>query len=938
MLARRVILPLALALSLGCPRASEPSPSADPLDTPLPLDPGVRITTLANGMTSYVEVNREPADRAVLRLVVDAGSILEDPDQLGLAHFLEHMAFNGTTHFAGNELVTYLESVGTRFGAHLNAHTSFDETVYKLTVPTDDTEVFEKSFLVLEDWAHGIVFDPEEIAKERGVVLEEWRGSQGAGSRMRDALLPIRMQGSPYPERLPIGTAESLKTFEPAALERFYRDWYRPELMAVIAVGDFDPDVVEALIEKHFATIEGPSEPRERTRPNIPSLPALAIGRFADPEITRTTVLFEVNYDAPKGTTHRAYRDTFTEGFATAILQERLADLARQPDAPFSAAGASQGRMAPAEGTWSAVAATEDGRALEGLEGLLTEIERARRHGFSQAELARAKANALQAMQAYYTERDKTSSTAAAEELVRVFTTGESVPGVAYEWELSQRYIPEISLDEVNAVARDWYPDAGRYVQMIQPEREGLELPTEEAIRAVFERVEGAEIAPLVGESVEGPLLPDPPAPGAIVAETLIEPLGITVWTLQNGSRVFLKPTDFQEDQIVFSAWAQGGTSVASDDDWHSAVSATQIVQASGVGSFSALDLSKRLAGVSASVLPFITADHQGLTGRTTQRDLETALTLAHLAVDQPRFDPSKLELLLKNRRAALENRLASPEARFADAVQRVVWQGHPRSVPWTVETLEKVDLERAASFYRERFADSGAMTWMFTGNLDLETLRPLVERYIGSLPDLPDRDETWRDEGARRVEGVVREVVRAGTAERAVYSLTFHRPFDGSWSDRSAVYLLMDILQVRLREVLREELGGTYGVSANAGIETTPLGYITLNIAFQCDPERLEELKAATWEILASARAEAMPSTALDTAKNQSRRGREEAIRSNAFWAEAIPGVLRRGEDPLDLLGYEDRLEAITPEVLQAAAATFLADDQFIEMTLLPE
>ena len=933
-----VLVPLFLAACAKAPPLPSEAPDLPSLDAELPFDPTIRRGQLDNGLQWFVETNREPEGRAVLRLFVDTGSVLEDEDQLGLAHFVEHMAFNGSEHFEGNELVAYLESVGTQFGAHLNAHTSFEETVYKLEVPTDDPEILDKAFVVFADWAQGISFAAEEIEKERGVVLEEWRTRLGAQGRVTDAMVPAVFHGSPYAERLPIGTEESLKGFEHAALERFYDDWYRPSLMGFIVVGDVDPDEMEAKIEAHLGGLKDPEQSQERSRPEIPSHEEVLVVIHPDPEVPRTSLSLLAKHDAVEGNTHGDYRKGFVESVVGRMLNERLRDVGQQLDPPFLGASVGFSRLSPSEGADTVGIAAHEDRIVEGFRAAMVEVERARRHGFRAGELERAKAERFDGMRTYYAERDTTASSRHAQELLRHLATGEPVPGVDYEWELAQRFIPSITLEECDAYIRDeWLPKTGRVIQLVMPEKDGLTPPTSEELLAVLTEVADLEIEAPADEVLDAPLLADVPPPGEVVERSEIPELGLLDWRLANGVRVLLKPTDFKADEISYRAWSHGGYSLAADELYVPARTASSVRARSGLGDFEASDLEKRLAGKKVSVRSSISNHGEAVSGSSSVADLETALQLAHLAFTAPRFDELGLTLERTSREASIKNRLSDPGSVMSDAFSALEWGNHPRYQPWTVETLEQLDLAASEAFYRERFADAADFTFLFVGNIDPDTFEPLAAKYLGSLP-ASEGGEARGDDGARRVEGVHTEVVRKGMDPQARVWIRFHGTMDDDWVARNQLYGMKDILSVLLREELREELGGVYGVGVRAGTQKYPESTYTFTVSWTCDPERVDELKEAAYAVMARVRDEGIDAQYVEDEKEKNRRDRETRIETNGFWLSSIASAISNEWDPLQILEYEARNDGLTAEVVQDAAKLYLNMDQRIELVLLPE
>ncbi len=823
-----------------------------------------------------------------------------------------------------------------RFGAHVNAHTSFDETVYKLQVPTDDPELLSNAMLVLRDWANGITFDGGEIEKERGVVLEEWRRSRGASGRVRDQLLPLTFHESLYAERLPIGTEDSLKGFEPDALRRFYDDWYRPDLMAVIAVGDFDVDTVKDLIEANFADLEPAASPRERVYPPIPEHEETLVGVVTDPEMRVTSVSLMAKYDDQKGETHRSYYEGFVENLAYVMLNERLGDMARTADAPFLGAGAGNQWLSPREAAQSAGAGVVEGGAQRGLEALAVELERARQHGFTAAELARAKAQILEYMEAYKREEATTHSNVHADELVRVYATDESVPGIDYEYRLTQAWVPEISLSEVNGFAATWFGDGSRVLTVSLPDKEGLVAPTEAELLAVLDRVKTMSIEPPLEVSANAPLLAQPPTPGSVVSVREVLEIGAEVWTLSNGVEVWVKQTAFRSDQLLFGAFSPGGSELIPTGEHVPAVSAVSVANSSGLGAHDATTLPKLLAGTSASVSPYIGGNWEGIHGSTSPTDLETALQLAHLWFTQPRLTNEGLALNKRNRANALANRLNSPGAWFSDAWTRLVWADHPRRLAWTVDTLDQMDAAASRSFFEGRMADANDFTWVFVGNLDVDALKAGLETYVASLPSA-EGSEVPGDDGVRMVPGVVSDTVRAGIDPKASVRITFHGDVDYSRDARHAMRSLNEWAEVRLREELREELGGTYGVSASGSMWNVPYSGYSFTVSFQCDPERVEELEAAAWAVLRDMRQTAPDEAMVEQIKAKQRRSHEVNLNDNAWWKGAIVASMQRGEEPAMVASYGEVIEGLTAERVHEAAQTWLDESQYARLVLLP-
>ena len=908
-------------------------PAASPPDEPIPLDPLVQRGTLENGLSWVVQPNAYPDDRAELRLVVKAGSVLEAEDQRGLAHMVEHMAFNGSRNFAEGELVAWFESVGMSFGAHLNAYTSFDQTVYKVSVPTDDPATLDRGLLVLRDWADGLTLADDAIERERGVVLEEWRKGLGAGDRIFRALAPTIFMGSPYADRLPIGTEASLRGFGPEAVRRFYHDWYRPDLLAVIAVGDFDPTQMQTAIHARFGDMVGPADPPARPHIEIPPHADPVVAIVTDPEVPTGHVTFTVQIDDPERATYAGYRDGLVHGLLVQVLNERLSTLGQDPEGVLLGGGAGYQRLNEIEAWWNVGAGVRGEDPLATLAALLTEVERMRRYGPTEAELERASARTLTHMERAFRERDQETSGDATEELIRAFLNGESVPGITLEAQLARDWLPGISRAELVETAATWLPEESRVVQLVLPEGPA---PTEAATLAVLAEVIAGSIEPPQAEVAAGPLLDPLPSPGAVVERAALPELGITTWRLSNGVEIWIKPTTLKAGEVLLGSWSPGGRATIGDDRWIPARSAEDLRRRSGLGTFSKPDLEKRLSGVEASAWGDIGRYDESVSGRSSSAEIETMLQLVHLQFTAPRFDAQALDAYRSEKAQRLPKRSNSPDNVFTDAWDVLMWQGHPRMLAWTVADLDHLDLEGSRSFWQERFANAADFRFLIVGDVDLATLEPLVARYLGSLPAREDREEL-RDDGASRPTGLVAQRIQAGTEPKARFRMAFHGDFEGTWLARNRIQAMADILEVRLREQLREELGGVYGVGVRESTEQPPGHEYTVTIDFGCDPARLEELGAATLATVEELRSTALPERYIQAEQEINRRNRQVDVERNSFWRSAILSTIERGEDPLDLLTWDERNDSLTAAEVQAAAQRWLDPSNTVRLEMLP-
>lgn len=925
------------AFALTIPAAAQQTGPA--LSAKLPVDPKVTIGRLPNGIRYYIRQNQRPEKRAELRLVVNAGSVLETPDKLGLAHFLEHTAFNGTKHFAKNDLIKYLESIGVRFGADLNAYTSFDETVYILPVPTDTARIVDQAFTILEDWAHGQTFDPAEVANERGVVREEWRGRKGAGDRMLQQWLPVAFQGSRYAERLPIGTEASIMAATPAKLRSFYDTWYRPDLMAVIAVGDFDPKVIEAKIRRHFSTLKNPANEQKRPTYDVPGNKEPLIAIASDKEATSSTVSLSYKLPADSVKTVGDYRTLLMERLYLNMLNSRFAEIAEKPDAPFLAAGASKdGFFARGTEAFTLGANVKDGGIEKAAEALLTEAKRVDQYGFLQSELDRTKTTVLRSFERSFAERDKTQSGQFVEEYIGHFLEGESIPGIEYEYRITQELMPTISLADVNNLAKKWITDDNRVIIAQSPVKAGVTLPTKEGLLAAFTKASTASVAAWTENVSSDKLIDKAPAAGTIVSSTPIRSIDAVEWKLSNGARVIVKPTDFKADEVLFGAYSPGGSSLAPDADYMSANFSDEVMQLGGLGSFNRIDLSKKLAGKAANVTATIGEMTEGLSGRSSPKDIETMFQLAYLTFTAPRLDTVVFSTFRGQAGTFIANRAQSPDAAFQDTIQVTMAQHAFRARPLTQAVFDEVNPQKALGFYEDRFANAGDFTFMLVGNVDTAAIKPLVETYLASLPNT-GRVEKGRDVGISPPKGVVQKTVYRGTEPKATTRILFTGACQYTPENRLALRALTTLVQTKLNETLREKLGGTYSPGVGGSCQREPRQEYSVTIAFGSSPENVEPLTTAAFALLDSLRSTPVTQADVDKVKEEILRSREVEVKTNAYWIGNIAARDQAGEDLAGLgSAYDDMVKKLTPAMILAAAKQYFNSSDYARFVLLPE
>lgn len=942
--AARAFLAAVAVVSLGAGTylflVRKPVPA--PVDTtgladPLPFDPDVRHATLPNGLRYYVRANRHPANRAELKLVVNAGSVLEDDDQRGLAHFVEHMAFNGTRRFPKQAIAAFMDSIGMRFGPSVNATTGYDETIYSLQVPTDRPDVIDRALMVLEDWAASVSFNPIEVDEERRVVIEEWRSRRGAGARMQDAQFPVLLAGSRYADRLPIGTTASIEGFTLEALQRFYRDWYRPDLMAVVAVGDFDPQAIERRITSGFGGIPAPTSPRPRPDHDVPRLQGTTFALASDPEAAGSIVSLQSRRVPRQAVTVGDYRREMVERLTTSLVTSRLSEIAQHPGGPLLSAGAARGRFVRGLETLSVSAAVREGGIEQGLAVLHAEAARMMRFGFTDEELGRQKTNVARGFERAMAEKDRRPSAALAAEYTRHFTVAEPVPGLEVENALTARFLPGVTLDDVNAVAREWLPVENRVVVVSAPARPGAAMPDAARLTAVLNAAAAAPLTPYVSRASATTLLDRLPEPGSVTTVTRRDEAGLVEWRLSNGALVVLKPTTFKDDEVVFAAASPGGTSLASDADFVSAQTAAQVVSSMGFGRFASGDLRRVLTGKIATVRPVIGMLEEGLSGGGSRQDLETLFQLIYLTFTQPRRDERIFAALTAQMKEALANQAATPDFAFGEALALAMSQDHPRARPLRSETVAQMDLDASVKFYRERFADASDFTFVFVGSFDLDGIRPFVERYLASLPSL-GRKETWRDPGIEPARGVVERRVTKGLEPKGRVALAFVSPFAYGPEHGVALRAMGEVLQTRLRDVLREALGGTYVVTVNATASRAPREQARVVVDFGSDPARADALVTRVFEEIAALQQAGPTAQQLADVKATLLRDVESASRQNAAVAARLAGQYLLGDPPEPPGRAAALISALTAAAVRDAARTALDAQNHVKVILSPE
>lgn len=911
----------------------------DDLEQPIAIDPSIRTGTLDNGLTYYIRKNGKPENRISMRLVVNAGSLQEDHDQQGLAHFIEHMAFNGTERFRKLDVVNFLEAAGMRFGAHLNAYTSFDETVYMLELPTQDSTVVEKGFQILEDWAGAIRFDNDEIERERGVVIEEWRGDRGVGRRLSENQYPVIYYDSTYAKRLPIGSVFTIKSAPRHRILDFYNDWYRPDLMAVIVVGNIDDmDAVEARIKRGFSGLANPEEPRARENAEIPDHENTLFSIQTDPELTMSSLSIMYKIPPMEEGTVGSYKDIILHQIYFGMLNNRLSERTRLADPPYLGAGAGKSALGRSKAATSFNVQLIEGKMEEGTIALLAEIDRVKQEGFSQTEIDRAKANYLRSMERATEELENLPSGSFASEYTRNFLTGEPIPGIEKELEMTRRFLDEMDRDEINAYGKTIPEGAeNRVILYMSPEKEGLEVPSEETLLALIESGAEQQLDSYEDVVSDKPLLANLPDTGSIVEEAYHEKIDTYEWTLSNGVRVVVKPTDFKNDQILMSSFSPGGHSLVSDDEFVAAITAISILSQSGIGEFGVVELQKMLAGKVAGVSAYITNIYEGISGSSSPKDLDTFFQLLTLQALQPRLDWDAYASFKKRLEAMIVNREKSPQAAYDDAIAAVLYGDHPRHLPASPEMLKALDPELSLLVFEDRFADFSDFTFIFVGSIDVESFKGPVSQYLASLP-ASNRLESGRHTGEKLLEGQHEVIVARGLENKTAVRVQFMGEAEWSPENSYALAVAREILNIRLREVLREEKGGTYGVRVSGGISRVPVQRFGSGFGFTCEPERARPLIAAALSEIERLKVEGPSAVNMGKVREIHIKGYEKGILENGYWLSNLAGLLREGRDLELILDAKTRYESLDSEAVRLAFEQYFSQANRLIALMHPE
>ena len=907
------------------------------LQDTMPFDAAVRTATLANGLKYFVRQNSRPAKRVSLRLAVKGGSLYEADDQLGLAHLIEHMAFNGSAHFKPGELVSYFESVGARLGPHVNAYTSFDETVYMLDLPSDKPEVVEKGLTALADFAGGLSITQAEVDKERGVVIEEWRGGLGAGSRIRDKQFPVLFRDSRYAERLPIGKPEILRNAPVARLRAFYDTWYRPDRIAVIAVGDVDPQQIEQSIKAAFSplTARAPAAPLPDRKVPLHQQPLISV--VSDPEVTQSTV--EIVRKRPREGEQRVadYRRDLVARTIDHMIKERFDELETKPDAKLLSGGVSNDGLSRDVSTFSMTARVQDGKIEDGLGVLAVEALRVREFGFSATELDRAKKWMAASYEHAYSDRDKTESGSFAREYVSYFLNDEPSPGIAYEYRLVQQLLPGITEADASTMARGLLGDDSRVILATSPQKPGIKIPSESDLQAAITSATAGRVTPWADTSATRALMERLPTAGTVASRRMMDDVGVAVVRFANGVEAWLKPTDFKNDQILFNMSAMGGASLAPPADYPEAMLAPALVDISGAGGLKALDLQKVLTGKLASARPYVSLSTHGVSGNAAPAQLETALQLLYQEVTAPGDDPESFTLLKKQLAARVANRGKAPAQALSEKLSQVNSSNHYTEQPLTPARVEALKRDKMIGFFRERFANGADFTFFMVGAFKVDEAIPLLARYVGSLPSTGRPGSTYKDVALRFPAATEQAKVELGREPRGQTVISFFADPSPDPMEQERIIAATTVLDIALRDILREDLGQTYTVRVGLAQSLPQRGNGHIEVRFGAAPENLPSMTGLVMQEIKRLQDEGPSADLTNRAKETARRGYETALKQNDYWLARLQSIKMFGRDPGEILTRPKRIDAVTPQILQEVFKRYFPAERSTVVTLVP-
>jgi len=916
---------------------------AQPQMPPIPIDKNVRIGKLDNGLTYYIRKNTTTEKRADFYIAQKVGSILEEPKQRGLAHFLEHMAFNGSKNFPGTDnklgIVPWCESVGIKFGVNLNAYTSIDQTVYNISnAPVTREGIIDSCLLILHDWSNDLSLTNKEIDKERGVIHEEWRARSSAQQRLQEKALPIIYAGTKYADCMPIGTMDVVDNFKYQVLRDYYERWYRPDLQGIVIVGDVDVDVMEAKIKKIFSDIPKSVNPAKRVYYPVTDNkePIIFIGK--DKEQTNMQILLfnkhESFPDSLKNNMQYLFMDYAKEMIST-MLNARLNELVQSATPPFIQAYAYDGSffVSKTKDAFTGVSVCKEDGVENSLSALLREIERATRFGFTESEYVRARAEYLRSLESEYNERNKKKNDSYVNQYVNNFVDNEPIPSIDDMYSLMNQVAPKLPLEMINQVMKSFVSDSNQVVTIFGPDKEGLVYPTKEKILSILKDVKAEKITPYVDKVSNEPLISKEPKAGKVVSKKENTIYGTTTLTLSNGIKVILKKTDFKADEIKMKGVSLGGNSLMPTSEIINIKSLNDVIELGGLGNFSAVNLEKALAGKKASVTPSIGTNTEGVNGSCSPKDLETMMQLTYLTFTAPRMDQDAFTSYKNRMKASLQNREANPMVAFNDSIIFGVYGNHPRAMRIKADMIDKIDYKKCIDLYNDRFKDASDFTFILVGNIDIEKVTPLIEKYLGSLPSIK-RKETFKDTKMEMRKGEYKNVFSKKQETPMASVFTLYNGKCKYTSENDIMMSMLDqVLDIVYTEKIREDEGGTYGVSVQGNISRYPKEEFSLQIVFQTDPAKMDKLTKIVFEQIDKISNEGPSETNLAKVKEYILKKYKENLKENGYWLKNIDEYLYTGVDMN--ANYETLVNKVTISDLQKFAKSLFNQNNKIEVTM---
>ena len=905
----------------------------------LPVDTSVQTGVFENGMAWQICENKEPENRIFLRLVVKAGSILEDDDQKGIAHLVEHMAFNGSEHFEKNELIDYFETIGMSFGPEVNAYTGFDETVYMLEIPADDPEILKTSFLVLRDWAAGLTFDSVELDKERGVVIEEWRLGRGANGRVMDAQIPFLFGGSRYAERLPIGDPEIVRTVNRQRVVDFYTKWYRPDLMSVTIVGDADSAVLLKGLSDSMGSIPAQKKSAKRKWYDIEKQKTSSTFVFKDPEIPYTTIQILEQFPATDLRTEKDLRSQLVRSIGFYAFNERMSEKILAGSPSLLAAQAGDQRIAKPSVFSFVGLVPATGAFIPGMKDVLEELTRLEQFGITSAELERAKQSILDSVKQQWLNKEKRHSGSIAASLVNQYLYGDVSLSVQDQFDLYNRIVPEISLEEIAASIKNWYTGRGKLLMVTAPETT-TDIPGEAELFDLWQNWKPEiDLVAYEEKGLDRPLfdVSSLPAPGSIISEKTISKNGIKEWMLSNGARVVLYPTTYKTNEILFSAWSRGGISLVSDKDFPSAAISTSYANMSGLNGFSAVELQKKLSGKTVSAGPWLDESYEGFSGSSSIEDFESLFQLVSLYFTDPYFSPEAWTALRNQLETVSSSRKSDPNEMFSDLKVRLVYGDSIRRSNLTEALVAAMDPSQSEVSFRDRFADAGDFTFVFVGSIDENTLKQLATEYLAVLPSFGTKEKA-KDLGIKFPSGVVKDSLSMGIEPKSQVFLSFGGKSEIEAWDFELFSSFVSLLETRLREVIREDLSGSYGISVQGSLVGEPKPVYEIAIEFGCEPGREESLTQAIFEQIDWLQNAPTPEKYISKLKENWKRKQEEGLKNNNWWINQIVTAEMQNISLETIYDTRSYLNELSGEAMQKLAKEYLTQDNYVKATLMPK